>query len=289
MIAVASTLAGLSVALGGCALGKIGEPVEIEGVPSQTYSVELDEREFEVSYVVSGNEEGRRVVFVHGTPGSVSAWQSFITEPIEGLESLALDRPGFGKTSPRRQVVSFEDQARAIEPLLVERDGRWPILVGHSLGGPIIARAAADYPDRVAGLVILSGSLDPALEKPRWFNRVGAFPLFEILLPWAMRHSNREIMAAPQETTLLDGVLENVRCPVIVVHGTKDTLVPYENVDYMRTVFGDRVPVTVIELDGAGHFIPWTHEALIRRVIERLASGLHASEEPLGDAPQSGS
>jgi pimeloyl-ACP methyl ester carboxylesterase len=257
--------------LGGCGFGKIGGPAEIEGVDNEVYRVSLERGEFDVTFARVGSEDDRRVILVHGTPGSLGAWSRYLREPIEGVELVAIDRPGFGGSEPRRAVCELEDQARAIAPLLVERNGEWPVLVGHSLGGPIIARVAADYPDRVGALVILAGSLDPGLEKPRWFNYAGALPLLDLALPRSLRHANKEIMAARRETQALEPLLESVTCPVVIVHGMLDTLVPFDNVAYMRERFTSSDKVIVVELEREGHFLPWRQEWLVRRLIERMA------------------
>src|SRR3546814_16092495 len=56
-------------------------------------------------------------------------------------------------------------------PLLLG-NGAPAIVVGHSLGGPIAAKLAMDYPDRVRGLLLLAPSVAPALEAPRWYQRL---------------------------------------------------------------------------------------------------------------------
>ncbi|MEO1279035.1 MAG: alpha/beta hydrolase [Planctomycetota bacterium] len=219
-----------------------------------------------VSYVRSGNKDDPRVIYVHGTPGDAGAFAEFVRTPIEGVESISVDRPGFGQTGGPA-LPSFADQAAAIEPLLVEREGRWPVLVGHSLGGPIVARLAADHPDRVSAIVITAGSLDPELENPRWFNYVaiGLYPI----IPRMFRVSNAEIFAAREETKELALVLDQVQCPVYIVHGTKDNLVPYANVAYMERSFTNAASVDVVTVDKVGHFILWSHEELVRETIER--------------------
>lgn len=222
----------------------------------------------ELSYVASIHETpmptDRRIIYVHGTPGNASNFARYVREPIPGTHAIAIDRLGFGKTGGPA-VCSFEDQARAIEPLLFE--GERVVLVGHSLGGPIVARAAADFSDRIGAIVILAGSLDPQLENPRWFNYAGAS--LHPLLPRAIRNSNMEIFDARKQTLLLAEALERVTCPVVIVHGTRDTLVPYANVAYMQSAFTNAPTVEAYTLHGANHFIPWTHEPEIRSAIER--------------------
>lgn len=253
-------------------------------LPRMVYEAQLRRddgasRMYRISALHAGDASGQRVIFVHGTPGDALAARAYLERPIEGFECVALDRPGFGETLPAGAVVSFEEQARAIEPLLVERDGKWPILVGHSLGGPIVARVAADYPDRVGGVLILAGSLDPDLECPRWFNYAAETVVVRGLLGRPLVTSNTEIMAAGRETRELERVLNRVRCPVSVIHGSEDGLVPVGNVWYIREKLGHVPSLETTVLEGEGHFIPWTREALVRDRILRLA-GTTAGPEP---------
>lgn len=231
-----------------------------------------------VSYVRGGVANAPRVIYVHGTPGDAGAFAMYIRDGIEGVESMSIDRPGFGQTGGRA-ARSFEAQAAAFEPLLIERDGRWPVLVGHSLGGPIIARAAADYPDRVGAIVIIAGSLDPELEHPRWFNYAGA--MLNPVLPRALAVSNAEIFAAREQTTLLASVLDNVRCPVVIVHGTEDGLVPYANVEYMQRAFTNAASVGVITIESGNHFVPWNQSQVVRDAILRAISAQLKEPPPL--------
>lgn len=225
----------------------------------------------DISYLRGGDAGAPRVIFVHGTPGSAANMSRYVSDPIEGFEVVSIDRPGFGKTGGPAEP-SFEKQAAAIEPFLVTRGGQKPVLVGHSLGGPIVARAAADYPESIGAIVILSGSLDPALEKPRWFNHLGDLKLFRIGIGRDLRNSNDELMAAPGQTSVLDAVLERVRCPVFILHGRDDGLVPVANVDYMERAFVNAVSVEPIVLEDEGHFIPWTRERLVRETVRRAAA-----------------
>jgi pimeloyl-ACP methyl ester carboxylesterase len=50
--------------------------------------------------------------------------------------------------------------ARAVEAVRVEANAPRVVLVGHSMGEPVIRQYAHTYPDRVAGLVAVDGPLD---------------------------------------------------------------------------------------------------------------------------------
>ncbi len=264
---ICGTLAPL---LGACQYpGVDGDTVLRRSFPRQAVRVEAIGGD--LSYYEAGTLSGRRVVYVHGTPGSAGAWAGYLRAPIPGLHSIAVDRPGFGCSVPEHSFPSLEVQAAALEPIVGE-GGPKPILVGHSLGGPIVCRYAVDHPGRVGGLVIVAGALDPGLERVLAIQRVGRVPPFVWMLPSALRNSNEELIPLKGELEALGPRLGEIRCPIVIIHGTEDSLVPYANVAYMRRVFTDEP--RVITIDGANHFIPWKFEGVIRVAIEELAASL---------------
>jgi len=275
-------LAAVAVSvLGGCFTYSQSDP-RVKTLKRISYTVEQIDPECSISAIVAGDPTGQRVIYVHGTPGSAESWGLFLTEPIDGLDAVAIDRPGFGESATTGAVPSLVEQAEAIEPLLVEHDGRWPILVGHSLGGPIVAQVAADYPDRVGGIVIVAGALDPDLEKVLLIQRIGNIPFLDLLVPTPLRNANRELIPLEGELRKLGDHLDEITCPIVIIHGTKDSLVPYENVAYMREAFAGNPDVTVITLEGEDHFTIWTSADRVREAIETLVGNRGA--EMLDDA-----
>jgi pimeloyl-ACP methyl ester carboxylesterase len=225
----------------------------------------------EISTLVAGDANGTRVVLVHGTPGSAEGWTDYLLAPPPGLELVALDRPGFGRSGPTGAVTSLAAQAAAVAALLPS-DGRLAVLVGHSLGGPIVARVAAEHPDRVAALVLLAASFDPELEKIHPMQALGAWWPVRSMLPRAIRNANAELMALQPELVELAGLLERVTARVIIVHGTADDLVPVANVAFMQShLAAARCRETVLLAD-TNHFLPWNSEAAVRAAIGWAAS-----------------
>jgi pimeloyl-ACP methyl ester carboxylesterase len=233
-----------------------------------------------VSYLSTegADDSEPRIIYVHGTPGSATAFDDYLEEPIEGYRGIAPDRFGFGRTKPAVPEPSLHEQVKALEPFLVERHGHWPILVGHSLGGPIVAEAAVEYPDRVGGIVILSGSLDPDFEKVYWFQRVGNFAFIPYMMPRFLRNSNRELLPLKGELEKLKPHLKDIRSLVTIVHATNDRLVPYANVDYMKHMFRPEVIHEIVTLDDKDHFIPWNAEPTVRAAIQSLAEAVNGTD-----------
>jgi pimeloyl-ACP methyl ester carboxylesterase len=56
---------------------------------------------------------------------------------------------------------------------------------------------------------------------------------------------------------------------VIVIQGTKDELVPYENVDFAKKMIVN-APVEFVIRDGMNHFVPWSNPELIREAVLKL-------------------
>ena len=219
-----------------------------------------------LSYLRAGDSLGTRLILVHGTPGTATAWSDYLLSPPPGMEVLALDRPGFGRSGPTGAMVSLADQAAAVLALMPE-GSRPVVLLGHSLGGSIVARVAADHPDRVAGLVLLAASLDPALEDIHPMQYVGAWGLVKPLLPRILRNANAELMALKPELESLALALPRITAKVVIVHGTQDNLVPVANVPFMQAhLTGARCIKTVL-LEGQNHFLPWNSEATVREAI----------------------
>lgn len=253
--------------LAGCIPSMAGGPVE--GAEGFTYTAPLAGGESTVQAYRSGDSGGPRVIFVHGTPGSARDWRGFMAAPPAGMEAVAVDRPGFGGSGPRRAVTSLAEHARALEPLLVERGGVKPILVGWSYGGPVVVKAAIEYPERVGGIVIVAGALDPGLERVFWYQRVGeALPF---LLPRWLRNANDELIPLEAELRGLEAELPRLAVPVEIVHGTRDGLVVFANVPYMQRMFPEPPGVTAVE--GAGHGVVWSHPGAVLDAIERLRGG----------------
>jgi pimeloyl-ACP methyl ester carboxylesterase len=220
----------------------------------------------DVSLLRAGDGAGPRLVLVHGTPGSASSWADYLLLPPPGVEVLALDRPGFGLSGPDAAVPGLAEQAAAVFALLPQ-DGRKVVLLGHSLGGPIVARVAAEHPDRVHALVLLAASLDPALETIHPMQHAGAWAPLRALLPRAIRNANSELMALEPQLVALALLLPRITAKVVIVHGTKDDLVPVANVPFMQEhLTGARCVKTTL-LDGRNHFLPWNSEAEVREAI----------------------
>jgi pimeloyl-ACP methyl ester carboxylesterase len=232
---------------------------------------DLDKRR--LNYLIVGDSTKPLVVFVHGSPGSLSAFIDFMADTalLAYAQLITVDRPGFGASNFGYAEPSLRKQALLLKPILEQRKNNRPIiLVGHSLGGPLIARMAMDYPELIDGLIMVAPSIAPELEPHEWFRAPMATPFIKWLLPRSIRASNDEIYKLKPELEDMLPMWKNITTPTIVIQGTKDSLVDPANATFAEKMM-THAQVKIVMIDNMDHFIPWSAPAQIREsVIELL-------------------
>lgn len=245
-----------------------------EGKPYRGVIHEYKVESRTIRYLQAGAQDRPTVVFVHGSPGSLSAFIDFMVDSVllQKAHLLSVDRPGFGHSDFGRAARSLQEQSALLRPM-VERYAP-VILVGHSLGGPLIAQMAVDYPQAVAGLIIVAGSVDPDLEPNEWFRGPFSVPPFRWLLPRSFRASNDEIYRVKPQLEELRPRWREIEVPITVIQGMRDRLVPPANAEFAERM-AQKAHVRVVLLEDVNHFIPWTHPGIIREEILDMLKRRH--------------
>ncbi len=268
-------IAGLIILLTapGCLSFRANEQKEIrrfaeKGIPliPGTYRV----NGLSIHYVRTGLDTLPTIVFVHGTPGSWTAFRDYLSDPalLYHFRLISIDRPGFGD-SDYGNAYTLAEQSVLLRPLFAEIDNGKPVfLAGHSLGGPLVIKMAADYPELVHGIMLISASVDPALEPAEAWRKTFATTPLQSTLPGAFRQSNAELYTFKQEIQTLRTDFSRVYADVSIVHGEKDTWVPVGNAYYARNNLLNAHSVHTLIIPGGNHFIPGTHrEDIVRELI----------------------
>jgi pimeloyl-ACP methyl ester carboxylesterase len=115
---------------------------------------------------------GPAVVLLHGQPGGRGDWAAVSSRLTSDRLVVAPDRPGYGETGGRAR--GFRGNAAAVVALLDRVGIGRATVVGYSWAGGVAIALAAEAPDRVAGLVLVS-SVCPGLPLTRT-DRVLAVP-----------------------------------------------------------------------------------------------------------------
>ena len=181
------------------------------------------------------NPDAPALLYLHGArwnlTGSVSRvdrWRKL------GFHVLAIDYRGFGKSSDvaPSETLAYEDAEAAWDYLARLAPERKRFIVGHSLGGAIAAELARRRPD--AGGVVLEATFTSVREMIA--HSSWSFLPIDLLLS--------------QEFDTLKKMAE-IKAPVLVVHGTRDTVVPYEMGEKLYAAATGRKKL--IKVDGGSH------------------------------------
>ena len=98
------------------------------------------------------------LVFVHGWTCNADFWRSQMND-FPSLRVIAVDLAGHGQSDKPRVSYTMEYLARSIEAVLSDAKVKRAVLVGHSMGTPVIRQFYRLFPEKTAGLVIVDGAL----------------------------------------------------------------------------------------------------------------------------------
>ncbi|MHC4530965.1 MAG: alpha/beta fold hydrolase [Planctomycetota bacterium] len=105
-----------------------------------------------ISYDVQG--EGQPVlVFVHGWSCSKEYWKQQAAHFIKKHKVVTIDLAGHGQSSKSRKDYTVESFGKDVAAVAEKLDLNQVILIGHSMGGPVIVEAARQMPGQVICLV----------------------------------------------------------------------------------------------------------------------------------------
>jgi pimeloyl-ACP methyl ester carboxylesterase len=119
------------------------------------------------------------IVLIHGASGNLEDMRIALGEKLAASRRVILiDRPGHGWSS-RPQSDDYASPARQAELVagaLEQLGVRRAIVIGHSWGGAFATAYALAFPERTAGLVLLSAVTHPWPGDPGWYNKLASLP-----------------------------------------------------------------------------------------------------------------
>ena len=237
----------------------------------------------QIRYADSGDAHGPTVLLTSPWPESLYAFAPVWERLAQHARLFAVDLPGFGRSERRDDLLSPRAMGRFLARLVEETGIGRPYVVGPDVGTAAALFAAADHPDRFAGLVVGGGAtvvplqlgeplsswvLDPAVDRYRELdphlvvntaidNHAGHVP-DDIRADYLASYegdrfveSMRYVRRYPEELPVLHELLPHLRVPVTVVSGLRDHVVPLANATYVA----ERVPDGRSVVLDAGHFL----------------------------------
>jgi pimeloyl-ACP methyl ester carboxylesterase len=212
------------------------------------------------------------LIFVHGWTCDETSWSMQVPPLSQQYRVITLDLPGHGRSgSPKSGTFSMDLFARAVEAVRKEAKVDKAVLVGHSMGTPVILRYEQLYPQRVAGLVLVDGlvrrpSSGPAPPPARVGGPDGMKAreamirgMFTPATPPALQQQILKMMLSAPEATAtgamlatmdaLNSKIDPISVPVLGIYAEKSRLGDRE---YMKQIFPS---LEYVEVSGTGHFV----------------------------------
>jgi pimeloyl-ACP methyl ester carboxylesterase len=230
--------------------------------------------QYRIHYMVVG--EGKPLVLVHGLAGRAENWLTLVPEfTRNGYRVYALDLLGYGRSDQPDVDYSIALQSDILRQFLDSQRLQQPDIAGWSMGGWVSLKFAADHPERVDRLVLLdsAGLLFDAVNADalRPTNQKELAHMMEVLTPhpqpipafvardilrnfavndWVVARSLQSMRTGRDA---MDGKMQAVKMPVLIVWGKEDILTPLSVGEGLHR----GLPQSVLYLfDGTGHLAP---------------------------------
>lgn len=172
------------------------------------------------------------VLYFKGNSRSLKGWGKFAKDFVgKGYDFFIFDYRGFGKSSGRRTENILYNDAQFVYKWVSERYPEEKIIVyGRSLGSGIAARIASWNKPR---MLILDAPYFSFLHQ---IQRFGFFLPLSVLLRYQIR---------------TDRFLRKATCPVFIIHGDQDRLIPHRQGQMLQELIPDKS--LLITIQGAHH------------------------------------
>jgi pimeloyl-ACP methyl ester carboxylesterase len=229
---------------------------------------------------------GSPVVLLHGLSGSRQWWG----RNMEALSShhlvSAIDLVGFGRSrpilGPKEPPPGFLDMAAALARWISRSfDSQRVHLVGHSMGGHVALHLAANHPELIRSLVLVSSTgtpfaIDPLAHVRNLYPLPPGFLAFSRVLAADLLRAGAASIALSTLRILRDDareVMRSVRVPTLLVWGERDPLVPERYAEQLRKEI-EHADLTVIP--HSGHVAMWENAERFNEVLLEFFAAVDA-------------
>lgn len=253
-----------------------------------------------IHYVTAG--DGPLVVMIHGFPDYWYTWRKQIPVLAQHFRVVAIDQRGYNKSGQPEGVENYAMPKLVGDVIsVIKHFGQESaIIVGHDWGGAVAWSLAMSKPEVVDRLVILNLphlhglqrelATNPEQQKASTYARFFQHPeaastlKAEGLAGWVQDSDAKAKYVAAFGRSSFEGMLNyykanyprqpyelpseepaKVKCPVLMIHGLKDTaLLPGALNDTWKWLEKD---LTLVTLPNAGHFVQQDESETVTRLI----------------------
>jgi len=194
-----------------------------------------------------------KIVVVTGAPSWAEYWSAALASVGPNREMVVVDRPGFGASEPAESVTDIAVQAHALAPLLDAAPGQRVLLVGQSYGAAIATLMAAAHPERVSGLVLLSGLFGDMGPTASGLVELGR--RIHGVIPRDLRNAITEVLGQKPQLPIVREALMGLDIPIHIIHGDQDDFAPIAAARDLAADLARCANINFTPVAGANHFL----------------------------------
>jgi pimeloyl-ACP methyl ester carboxylesterase len=245
----------------------------------------------EISFDLQGEGEPA-LVFVHGWANNRSIWDTQLSHFSEEFTVVSVDLAGFGESGNNRQTWTMSSFGEDVASVIAKLDLDHVVLVGFSMGAPVVIETAKRMPDQVIGVVVVDqlhnvelqyspeeiGYMDsvfmdvitaPSLEKMKWFFRNNPQASYERVLSMisdvpriGWRESLNDALRWISDSCAES--LTRIECPIAAINSDQEVT----NVEAFRR-YAPSFEVKIIP--DVGHVVMWDAPDEFNRLLKECS------------------
>ncbi len=227
-----------------------------------------------ISYEIYGSGEPT-LVFVHGWSCDSRYWRAQIPHFSKNYRIVVLDLAGHGHSGMSRQRYGMIDFGQDVRAVVDAVGSPSVILIGHSMGGTVIAEAARLMPNRVIGLVGVDTLENIEYPLTREEFRTMVEPL-EKDFANASRQFVGEMISPQTDPRLREWILADVGAapPAVALSAMNEMMEQYITGEAAKVFEKIKVPVVTVN----GDLWPIDYEANRRHMVSYEAIVLKGAD-----------
>lgn len=225
---------------------------------------------------------GRDVILLHGWGQNMQMMSAIEDHLKDRFSVYNLDFPGFGESDMPPEPWGVPDYVKFLRDFVEQNGIECPILIGHSFGCRVAIRYAALYPVRKMCLTGAAGIKPPhsagyqarnrILKAGKWLLKVTGNEDRMLELQRNVGSEDYQNTTGVMKPTFIkvveddvSPILKDVKCPVLLVWGDRDTAAPL----WMGKKMEQEMPNAGLAIfEGDDHWAYWHQQDRFNRVLD---------------------
>ena len=177
-----------------------------------------------INYYIKGSKKNA-LVFVHGYSCGSEYWWTQLEYFSKNYTTIAVDLAGHGKSGLNRKEYSMDAFGDDVKSVIEHLDLDQVVLIGHSMGGPVIVKAAGSLGAKSRIIIGVDTFHDLTTEGIGKFARIAVNTMFQLFYDSMTKDSIDDFFIDKTDKDLEDWIRNDaLKSPKNISQGTLDAL-----------------------------------------------------------------